>query len=244
MVWGMALPKNFGQFWLSGNFGSWRGDLVKHYMQQPPDIQRGLYDGHVDPLECAGSYPLFVSKKFTNEPGSRRSPRPEDPPFSPVQQHEAPKVFVAEKNQKELGSLVMFNDRIVAVDVELREIVERFEPGVHQFFPIEIAMPNGKAFPRAFYTLVVGQYFDSFNPEKSNPDAFEEIPNSNGMLEIVPGPRSKVPDLALSGQIHSGAHLWRERRFGEWLTCFSEDLVAEIENSGLRIPKLDKMMEA
>jgi hypothetical protein len=244
MVWGMALPKNFGEFWPDGDFAGWSRDLVGHYMKQPPEIQRALYAGYPDPVECAVSYPLYVSRKFISEEGVRHSPRAEDPPFTAILDHEAPPVFVTGKTYTALGSLIMFNDRILAVDAALKDIIERFEPGMHQFFPIEIMMPKGQVFPKVFYTLVVGQYFDSFVPEKSNAEAFYELPNSGGKLSTIPGPKSRIPDLALSGDIHGGAHLWRERRFREWLTCFSAELAAEIEKAGLRIPKLHKMMEA
>lgn len=245
MVWGMTLPRNFGEFWPAGEFTGWAGDLVKHYMAQSPETQRALYDGHPDPVECAVSYPLYVSRKFTNEAGSRMSPGPEDPPFSPIKQHEAPKVFAAERMYEELGSLIMCNDRIIAVDDALKDVIDRFEPGMHEFFPVEIAMPKGKVFPKAFHILAIGQYLDSFVLDHSDPDAFEEIPNSNGKLQMpsYPGPAETIPGLALSRNVSGRAHLWRERRFGEWLTCFSDELVAEIDLKGLRIPGYYRMKE-
>ena len=146
MVWGMALPKNFGKFWPDGDFGSWSGDLVRYYMAQPPEMQLALYDGNPDPVERAVSYPHYVNGKFTNETGSRMSPRPEDPPFSPIKEHEAPQVFITGKTYDELGSLVMFNDGIVAVDDRLRKIIENFEPGSHQFFRSKSRHQKGRFF--------------------------------------------------------------------------------------------------
>lgn len=246
MVWGMALPKNFGKFWPDGDFGSWSGDLVRYYMAQPPEMQLALYDGNPDPVERAVSYPHYVNGKFTNETGSRMSPRPEDPPFSPIKEHEAPQVFITGKTYDELGSLVMFNDGIVAVDDRLRKIIENFEPGSHQFFPIEISTPKGEVFQK-LYTFVVGEYFDSFVPEKSDPDAFRELPDSDGKLSIlgVPlshaGPKKIIPSLALSGDVFGRSHLWRERRFGESITCFSDEIASAIKEAGLSIPPIHQM---
>ena len=90
MVWGMALPNDFGPFWPSGNFGEWAPSLIAYYMAQPPEVQRSLYDGYPDPVECAVSYPLYVSQKFISEIGSRKSVRPENPPFTPILGHEPP----------------------------------------------------------------------------------------------------------------------------------------------------------
>jgi hypothetical protein len=246
MVWGMGLPESFGEFWPDGDFegGGWYGRLMGDFYRQSPEIQQKLFDSPLEPIEAMQAYSSYVGDKFIKEVGARKSLRPEHPPYTPVRANEAPASFDTEKTYKTLGSLIMLNDRIIAVDDALKDIIEQFEPDMHQFCPIKIVMPKGQVFPKNFYIMVVGQYFDSFVPEKSDSEAFRELPNSGGELSIGHGPKNNIPRLALSGNIHGGAHLWRERRFGPWLTCFSEELIAEIEKAGLRIPKLHKMMEA
>ena len=247
MVRGMALPKVFGLFWPDGEFRGWNRGLVAYYMAQPPEVQRALYDGYPDPVECAVSYPLYVSRKFISEIGSRKNARPENPPFTPIQVHESPKVFVTEAKCNDLGSLIMLNGRIIAVDEAMKSLIEQFEPGIHQFFPIEIMMPKEVGFPRTFFTLCIGNYFDSFVESASDSKAFDELPNSNGRLSINDSRQrisQSIKGLALAKDVHSGAHLWRERRFGEWLTCFSDDFHGAIQDAGLRVPIMQKMMEA
>ena len=246
MVWGMSLPDGFGRFWPSGEFEGWGRGLVSYYMAQPPKVQRALYDGDPDPLECAVDYPLYVSEKFISEIGSRKSPRPQDPPFTPIEDHEPPKVFVTKAKCNDLGSLISLNDRIIAVDDAMKSLIEQFEPGIHQFFPLEIMMPRKNRFPRTYFTICIGKYFDSFVKSASDDKAFDELPNSNGRLSIN-GMRQRtsqsIKGLALAKDVHSGAHLWRERRFGEWLTCFSDNFHGAIQDAGLLIPKCYRMIE-
>lgn len=242
MVWGMELPRSFGLFWPDGEFEGWGRGLTAYYMAQPPEVQRSLFDGYPDPMECAVDYPLYVSRKFISEIGSRKSPRPEDPPFTPIQNHESPKAFVTEKKCNELGSLIKLNDRIIAVDEAMKSLIEQFEPGIHQFFPIEIMMPKGERFPKEFFTVCVGRYFDSFDESASDPEAFKEIPNSGGLLSIITA-RHGIKGLAFAKQVYGSAHLWRERRFSEWLTCFSDEFRRAIQDAGLRVPIMQKMME-
>jgi hypothetical protein len=246
MVWGMGLPESFGLFWPSGEFegGGWYNRLPNYFYEQPPEIQKALFDSPLEPMEAMDAYTLYVTDKFISEVGARKSPRPEHPPYTPIHKDELPATFDIEKTQKVLGSLIALNGRIVAVDDALKDIIERFEPSLHHFYPIKIVMPKGNIFPKNFYILVIGQYFDSFVPEKSKDEAFRELPNSGGKLLIRGGPKNNIPGLALSQNIYGDAHLWRERRLGPDLTCFSDALAAEIENAGLHIPKLRKMKDA
>lgn len=246
MVWGIEQPKSLGEFFPDGNLegGRWPGRMMGHFHRQPADVQKALFDVPMDPLDAMQAYEGFVVDKFRCEAGSRTSPRPEHPPLTPILDHELPSSFDTEKTYNSLGSLIGLGDRITAVDAEFKGLVERLEPGTHEFYPIEIRMPKGQVFPKPLHILVVGQHFDSFVPEKSIGEPYSEIPNSGGKLEVKSGPNSRVPDLAFAQSIFGSAHLWRERRFGEWLTCLSDVLVAEIRKAGLRTPKLHKMIAA
>lgn len=245
MTWGMLLPNGFGQFWPYGEFEGWHQRLMSHYMAQPPEIQRTLYNGLSDPLQCAANYPFYVSQKLVSELGSRISPHPHNPPFTPVEDHEPPTIFVTEAKCKELGSLIALNDRIVAVDAAMRSLIEAFEPGVHRFFPIDIMMPKGARFERPFFILWIGQYRDCFVPSASNPEVFAELPDSGGQLTVKTAqPGATIKGLALARDQISGAHLWRERKFGEWLSCFSDELHQTIEDAGLLTPKMWRTRDA
>lgn len=247
MSWGMPMPDGFGPYWPSGSFNGWSQALIAYYMAQPPEVQQALYNGHPDLLECATTYPLFVSQKLTSEPGSRKSSRPEDTPFTPVLEHEPPKAFITNAKCNELASLISLNDRIIAVDEAMKALIEKFAPEAHSFFPIDIMMPRGAKFPRQFFILCIETYFDSFVASASDERAFSELPNSDGLLSInAMAMRTSecIKGLAFDRNACGGAHLWRERRFREWLTCFSDEFYAAIQADGLRLPGMFKMREA
>jgi hypothetical protein len=180
MVWGMRLPDSFGEFWPDGEFeydpkareSGWYDRLRLHYLAQTPEEQIRLYDyrgfdhGGNGVGYGAGEYKTYVSGKFRQEVGTKDGP--DKLPFAQAEAHEAPITFDTEKTYTSLGSMIKLNDRILAVDEMLRAIIDRFEPGMHKFFPIEIRMPKGAVFPKKYYTLVIGQYLDSFSPENSD----------------------------------------------------------------------------
>jgi hypothetical protein len=243
MVWGMNLPSGFGQFWPEGQFegkaansDGWWERMIAHYLAQSHEEQQRLFDngGELD----ASGYASYVSGKFIHEQGAKESP--DRPPFTPIEPHEAPLSFVTEKTYRTLGSLIALNFGLLAVDEALKSIIERLEPGVHGFYPIHLIMPKGAVFPNRYYALVIGQWFDSFSPDESSPDSWEK----NGEFRIFYSKTKKgISGLALSKTVFGNANLWRERRCGVWLTCFSDELRAEIERAGLDLPKLQKMKE-
>lgn len=241
MVLGMALPSGFGEFWPEGEFEGynakggqdWFGRLNIYYFQQSPSKQLKLGAGQI----MLGDYAYYVCGKFKNEIGVRVS---NDPPFTPIQDNEPPQSFDTEKNYGAIGSLIKLDSMLLAVDESLKTIIERLEPGVHQFFPLEIRMPKGAAYPTIYYTLVVGQYFDAFLPEDSNAASWHE--RAANRYGYNPS-KAAMAGLAFSKAVIGNAHLWRDRRFGPELTCFSDTLVAEIEKAGLRIPKHYPMKE-
>ena len=57
---------------------------------------------------------------------------------------------------------VVFNHSIPVVDEVFRNIVERFDPGAHQFFPVDIVWGDGSLAARKYF-LVVGRRLDTVN---------------------------------------------------------------------------------
>ncbi len=227
MVWGMALPSGLGDFFPDGSYVGWREYLNAYFLEKMASEQKARFsDG------SASTYRRYVSEKFINEPGSKRSP--DVPAFGPIEGHEAPKRFETEKSYSSLGSLVMLNDRILAVDASLKDIIERYEAGKHHFFPIEIVMPKKVIYPNSYFVMAIGQYLDSFSPQQSDPASWNQ--QSLGYCSFVESKKS-MSGLALSSNKFGGAHLWRERRMSNPLICFSDYLMSEIENLGQRLPK-------
>ncbi|HEX7954968.1 MAG TPA: DUF1629 domain-containing protein [Burkholderiales bacterium] len=229
----MALPEGFGDFWPLGDFDGWRDRLNGFYFSQTPEGKRELYEPRDEV-----SYSYYVNQKFSNEAGSGEGLY--QPPLSPIKSHEPPMVFRTEKTYRALASLIMFNDSIIAVDEKLKSIIDSMEPNIHEFFPIEIAMPKRNTYPGNYFTFVVGQYFDAFSSEETRAGSVYEF--ASGILR-PPSSKKGLSGLAVRRSVFGGAHLWRDRAFGPWLTCFSDELEAEIAKAGLRLPKHYQMRE-
>jgi hypothetical protein len=241
MVWGMYLPKGGGPYGPYGDdegsvdpYGDgWKDRLVRDYQDHLSEAQKAFYGS-------AGKYSFCVGDKFRYETGHRQ-PGPDDLMVTPIEDHEAPRFYQIEKGYNELSSIISLSGRRWAVDESVKAIVERLEPGLHKFYPLEIRMPRGKVYPVQYYALVVGSWLQSFAPEDSVQDVFRPQ-EANGVKWFnIDGDKKSINGLALRQSIYKNAHLWRERGLNEWLICFSDVLAAELANSGLMLPKYYKM---
>ena len=254
MVWGMKLPDEFGRYWISGEFegqtpdrdSGWRERLRLLFNDQPPEVREAWFDyGDKRPGWAAAKYPSFVINKLISERGSRPGPvDTPNPPFSPILPHEWPQFFQVSQTmpmfkEGELASLMMMRDRLLAVDERLKEIIERFESGVHEFAPLELRRGDA-VLPFRFYTMFINQYRDSFSPEDSDPDVFKD----NGVLGYLmewalEGGMSIdriMGGLAFRKDAFGTAHLWKERRLGgDEPICLSEELHSAIVEAGLDV---------
>lgn len=246
MVWGMTLPKGFGDYWPSGFFEydrkerdtGWYDRLGDYFAQQNAAEQKRLCDYSGETGRANWAYRTYPVGKFTKEPGWNRAAG--YPALGDVELHEVPQSFGCDKTYKSLASLIMLQDMLLAVDERLKAIIERLEPGVHEFFPFELMMPKGKRYPEQYYILRIRQYFDAFSREQTAEESFDESTSNPGLLFLNTSKRA-LNDLAVSRAVFEGAHLWRDRTFEEDLTCFSDQLIDEIKAADLRMPKHYKL---
>lgn len=238
MVWMMSLPRGFGEFWPDGDFEEgdkkgapgWSGRLKAYIKDLPPERQRELM-----PSGDWFYYGYFVSKKFITEVGS--TVQPDLPPNTPVLDHEAPRTFDTVKGYKQLGDLIMLNSRILAVSEGLKTIIEALDPGAHQFFPIAIVQPRS-VHPKSFYTLVITHYRDSFTDVKN-----AMPPLDGGRYIFTSVNKAEAAQCWFKRSEFAGAHLWRERKFTEFIVMLSDELVARAAAAGLRLPKMHQAKE-
>ena len=242
MVWGMEIPSTFGDFWPRGGYegleDNWAKRLDAYFNE------RGAEEKAVMLAELRKAflpYSIYVSKKLKSEPGSKVDGK--GFPFLPVEPFEVPEFYQAEKSSTSLGSLIALNYGILAVYEKLKAIIERLEPGVHEFFPIGIRMPKGKAYPVKYYILLITRYLDSLSIADSNDSAYKSYPDSPGYHTLQRRPPSAMSGLALKKSVFGDSHLWRERNLNEALTCFSDELHTQAKSEGLRLPKQYKMRE-
>ena len=243
MAWGMYLPKGGGPYGPYGDdegpvdvYGDgWHYRLMKDYRDHLSEAQKAFYG---DALK----YAFCVGEKFLYPTGHKK-PGPDDLMVTPIADHEPPRFYQIENGYKELSSIISLDSRRWAVDEQVKAIFERFEPGLHKFYPLEIRMPRGKVYPVPYYCLVVGSWLQSFSPEHSAQDGFKAY-NSNGLKWYsIRGDKKSITSLALRKSVHQNAHLWREHGHNEWLICLSDELAAVLAGSGLMLPKFYRMKD-
>ncbi|MDW4550293.1 hypothetical protein R5H32_13095 [Defluviimonas sp. D31] len=84
-----------------------------------------------------------VTWKFSSEIGV---PMGSNPPLTPIEPHEWPTEFRTDKTYRNLGSFISLAG-IMAVTTPMKDLLERIDPGMHQFHP------SGSPCRRAWSTL-------------------------------------------------------------------------------------------
>lgn len=248
MVWGVRLPSEFNEFFPRGELRGYREALAAHYSaEQRP----GLTPRHPvefvftsdRPVQADGrpyttfvDYKSDVSQKFHSEIGVAR---PHEPALLPIQPHEWPTEYVFEKQYKKPASLIKLPNRIYAVEEKLRDVIERLEPGVHQFHPIQMELPKGVEHPIRFHIMVVGRWLNSFSLAQSDKRGLRDI--DSGSPWVFPDTKENYAGVAMVESAIDGAHIWRERALRDADFFISDKLKEEITKIGLRLPPNYKM---
>ena len=214
MVWGLLDPNGFGDFFPEGDFLNYDEQLKKYFDEELSPEQRAEHDNwHV-------SYAEVVSRKFTQDLG-------------PLAPHERPLEYKLNETYKSLASLIILPNRLLAVDAELKEIIEKLEPGIHQLWPLRITTRKGEEYPATYFGLIVRTFLDSFAPEQSG-NLTDDDTSSNCFFSLHPK-KTEMAKLAMAKHVHSGCHLWRERKLLRPELFMSDALQEKISERGLRI---------
>ncbi|MDX8350915.1 imm11 family protein [Cognatiyoonia sp. IB215182] len=221
MAWGMHEPSRFGEFFPDGDYVG-REEALREYYNQMSEEEKKLR-GMVKRFSLTG-----FSKKYTRD-------------FGPMTDAECPNEFLTVKSYRSLGSLLNTSNRLLAVDQGFKDILEELEPGVHQFWPIEIRMPRNKTYPSTYYGLRIGQFLDAFNPDHSKDECYNisGYENYRGVAPI----KKAITGLAVSKDAVVNAHLWREKKLTQPDIFLSNELQQRAREAGLRLPKHFQMKE-
>ena len=234
MVWGFT-----GQTWSTVPLSSDNQHLnLKEYYAAHPELHSKYRNFH--------AYVNQTMLKLSEPVGHRRNSY--DDPLTPIEDHEWPTEFrtmVAKEKAGRLKSLLDMSGsgKWLVADQSLKELIERFEPGVHQFRPVRVTS-WGTDFPgdSQFYTLLIDQFIDSFSPKQSDPDSFTDRPDSLNDQRAYTGWRN-YDRIALSRAVFGGAHLWREKCVRRPTFFMSDELRKAIKEAGLKTPPFVKMKE-
>ena len=112
---------------------------------------------------------------------------------------------------------------------EFKNIVESLEPGIHQFFPIEVVRRSGEPTEKTYYQLVIGQRLEALDVERSNVKWIADE-RGGGFHAKGPGEARWV----LRRDIVAGKHLWRPLKHFTYLRFCSDELMAAVEKAGLK----------
>jgi hypothetical protein len=241
MVWGIIDPGEYGEYFPQGDYVGWKETLKAHW---DDGISTELKARFVEEsarersVAHAGTYSAFVSYKFIKGQGQQVFGLP---PFTPIESHEWPKEFRTIFPCKSLGSLIMLHGFMVAVDAAFRAVIERVEPGVHAFSPIRIGQIGDDSPGSTYFVLVIGQFRNSFSPELSDKATYIESPKDR--FDMTQKNKTSMANFALSKAAIGRAHLWRELKVYEPKIYLSDELEAEIEKAGLRLPKRFRLKE-
>ncbi len=231
MVWGLKLPGEFGAFFPNGDFIGYDEQLIAAFDVMPSEEkaafnnEKSLYRYHV--FQC-----------LIHEHGTMHG---EGILFRPLAESEWPREYRTVRHYAKLGSLATVNGRVLLVDETLKNIIEGLEPGVHQFRPIRMTCGQGEAYATPYFTMVIGRFLTSFDPEQSEKSAWN---HSGRSYNITYFNKENASGLAMMKAVFAGCHLWCERKLLRPEIYFSDALQAEIKKAGLHMPKHYRMKEA
>jgi hypothetical protein len=244
MAWAVRFKSEFGQFFPEGDFPEFRERLRTYFTQEMSAEERAVFGHEVD-------YVGWVFGKFVKEigilhPGDRTV-------LTALLDHEWPRAFQAERKIRSLGSLFKTTNKLLAVDQAMKDLIEGLEPGIHQFRPTTFLQPDSAAFPGSYFTMVIGQFRDSFIPDlDTEGDLWKRMSYlDTNRVRIFTGTylfsastAERYARLSLSSAATEGAHLWRERNLRGPDFFISDALHDAVKKAKLQIPQNFKVREA
>lgn len=244
MVWGIQFAIEYSEFFPRGGFRGYDEALAAHYGAElipgyPPTyrfISERPVDGTGQPYRTFVDYAGDVSDKFHYEIGVAR---PHRPALTPIQSHEWPTEHVYERIYKRPAAITQFTNRMYAVDERLRDIIERLEPGVHQFNPIRVLLPKGLQHPIQYHMIIVGRWLNSFSLPDSDPTSLRDTDSTAPL--VFPDDKKGYAGVAMKDSVIGDAHFWCEKNLRGPRFLISDALKAEVDKAGLRLPPLRQM---
>lgn len=118
-----------------------------------------------------------------------------------------------------------------AVSGRFRALIEQFEPGVHQFFPITLKAKSGEPIDEEYYILNVTQMFDAILFAASD---VTWPTKEAGPFEGMPLVGTLSEPFRVSKKEVSGRHLWRNHLITNHGVMVSDDLHAAFVKNKFR----------
>lgn len=141
----------------------------------------------------------------------------------PLEAREMPKVLLTTRSRKVWPSAFETTNGLNVVAEDAKGIIEAFDPGTHQFFPLKLQSKRGIEVPGPWYAMHVHVEQNSILVEQSRVSVNKNNPQKLCSFYSDTDPSQVFVDPARQ----SGLHLWREARFAGSLLG-SDAFVAEL----------------
>ncbi|MGQ5719940.1 imm11 family protein [Pseudochrobactrum asaccharolyticum] len=116
-----------------------------------------------------------------------------------------------------------------AVSQAFKDAVELIEPGVHQFFPVEILLKDGTLYKDPIYFLNIATRVESINPELGGFNrSFNPKTPDRFYWSAASG---KAEFLAVYKDRIAGRALWKDNRFGGIYDFASDALLEQLRKT-------------
>ncbi|WP_208347475.1 imm11 family protein [Pseudaestuariivita rosea] len=151
-----------------------------------------------------------------------------------LQPEEVPSLYKLRKNPTSLPSYFRVQNGLQIVQKPFRDLIQKMDSRLHQFFPIEIRHRNGTPHDTPCYAINVTETRDSIVDDQSSVEKFVTNPNNTDKRII-----EYKKDITVDPSKLSDIHLWREARYPGSL-LMSDQLRDALKETGLRMPRCFK----
>lgn len=118
----------------------------------------------------------------------------------------------------------------LALSQRFKDIIETFEPGLHQFQPVEVITKSGKPSETQYYYFRNLQCLDGCVDYEKSILSDDSIPGRKFRPRLA---WFGDDELAMKRSLIEGRHFWHDKHFSSYW-FFSEDLKAEVERQSLK----------
>jgi hypothetical protein len=248
MAWVVEFESEMGRFHPYGDFPEFEERLRTYFAEEMSAAEKAVF-GH------ESNYLYTVSCKFTKEIGvpqggggaaglvARTLPR----------DHEWPTTFRATRKIRSLGSIIKVTNSVLIIEEAMKNMIAGLEPGIHQFRPLTLLQPNSEIFPGTYFTMIVGQFRDSFFPDPETEGELwkrssyldsDKVRKFTGAYTCFAAGEKSYARLSFSSSAIGDAHLWRERKFLGGDFFISDALQQAAKTAKLKVPQHFKVREA
>ena len=144
-----------------------------------------------------------------------------------LEAHEVPDKVILQKKAKLIDAFLS-RGGVFLVSDGLRGLIEDMDPGVHQFFPLEVEFPRGNLPDKKYNIMNVTVQKDTIIPDMTHVEKFAD---RHFLLKDFQNKATFSPES------QKGAHIWREKQIVGGRCFISTNLMQAIQSNGFKFFK-------